>query len=147
MKILILGSGSFAGQATFSKLLKDGYEVYGINRSKPKKEYMWNWVKGVDLNKRWHVLNICDDLAEFERTIDEIKPTHIIDFLGQGMVAQSWIDPELWYQTNISKKASLLEKIRKINNLEKYIRISTPEVYGSSKSYLDEKVDLFGYNI
>ena len=39
--------------------------------------------------------------------------------MGQGMVAQSWNDPELWYSTNISKKVFVLEAIRKLNTLEK----------------------------
>ena len=43
MKILILGSGSFAGQALFSNLLDSGYEVIGINRSAPKSAYHWPW--------------------------------------------------------------------------------------------------------
>ena len=30
MKILILGSGSFAGQAVFSNLLKEGFDVIGL---------------------------------------------------------------------------------------------------------------------
>ena len=45
MKILILGSGSFAGQALFSNLIESGYEVMGINRSAPKSTYHWPWAK------------------------------------------------------------------------------------------------------
>ena len=45
MKILILGSGSFAGQTLFSNLLNSGYEVIGINRSAPKSPYHWHWIK------------------------------------------------------------------------------------------------------
>ena len=33
MKIVILGSGSFAGQTIFSNFLLNGFDVYGINRS------------------------------------------------------------------------------------------------------------------
>ena len=32
MRILILGAGSFAGQALFSDMLRKGYDVYGIIR-------------------------------------------------------------------------------------------------------------------
>ena len=42
MKFLILGCGSFAGQALYSDFIKKGYEVYGINRSKPKDSFFGN---------------------------------------------------------------------------------------------------------
>ena len=58
--------------------------------------------------------------------INSINPTHIVDFMGQGMVAPSWVDPMLWYETNISRKTYILEKIRKLRNLEKYVRAGTP---------------------
>ena len=62
--------------------------------------------------------------------------------MGQGMVAQSWHYPGLWYETNIAKKAELLNNCLKLDSLEKYIRASTPEVYGSNKNFLKECVSL-----
>ena len=44
MRFLILGSGSFAGQALFSYYLSRNIEVYGINRSEPKDKYQWPWI-------------------------------------------------------------------------------------------------------
>ena len=38
MRILILGSGSFAGQALFSDLLANGLDVFGINRTIIRKD-------------------------------------------------------------------------------------------------------------
>lgn len=138
MKILILGAGSFAGQAIFSDFLKKGYEIFGINRSSPKSQYMWEWVNSFAFEKRWIQINIYSELENFKEEVKKLKPTHIIDLLGQGMVAQSWQDPKLWYETNLSNKADLMEIIRNLDSLEKYIRISTPEVFGSSSEYLKE---------
>ena len=134
VKILILGSGSFAGQAVFSNLISEGYEVYGINRSAPKDKYFWNWVNNLkcNLNDFWYEVNINDEPEKIVDIINALKPTHIIDLMGQGMVAPSWEDPKLWYSTNLSKKSYVIEGIRKLDNLEKYIRASTPEVFGSS---------------
>ena len=41
------------------------------------------------------------------KKIEEINPDIVIDFMGQGMVAQSWYNPEDWYETNISNKSKL----------------------------------------
>jgi dTDP-glucose 4,6-dehydratase len=54
------------------------------------------------------------------------------------MVAESWQAPHQWYQTNIVSKVRLHQFLSTKSWLEKYIRISTPEVYGSSSSLIDE---------
>ena len=137
MKILILGCGSFAGQALYSDFIKKGYEVYGINRSKPKDSFFWEWRKEIS-NFNWKQFNLYSDTKELVNEVKRISPTHIIDFMGQGMVAPSWDDPSLWYETNIGKKSFLLETIRNLDSLEKYIKSSTPEVFGSVDNLISE---------
>ena len=140
MKILILGSGSFAGQALFSHFLGQGLEVFGINRSQIKENYHWEWVNKYSKETlKWFELNLNEDSEEISRLIKEINPTHIIDFMGQGMVAPSWKNPKLWYSTNISEKSLILETIRNLDSLKKYVRASTPEVYGSNTLFINEK--------
>ena len=139
MKIIILGSGSFAGQATFANLVGKGFNVYGINRSKPKNKNYWEWRGSFDkeINNYWFDVNINDEVEKIVQIIKDINPSHIVDFMGQGMVAQSWNEPSLWYSTNIEKKAYVLEEIRKLKNFEKYVRASTPEVFGSNFKKVD----------
>ena len=72
MKILILGCGSFAGQAIFSQLLKDGFDVYGINRSGPKNIYMWEWLRDQNIDNRWFQLNICNNIDRFYKIFNDI---------------------------------------------------------------------------
>tara|TARA_Y100001968_G_scaffold43474_1_gene33479 strand:- start:5160 stop:6146 length:987 start_codon:yes stop_codon:yes gene_type:complete len=139
MKIVILGSGSFAGQIIFSRLINEGYEVIGINRSSPKSKYHWEWISQIKLdNYNWHEINLDKEYSKLLHLLGDINPTHIVDFMGQGMVAQSWDNPMLWYSTNIARKSFILEKIRTLKNLEKYVRASTPEVYGSNNNNLSE---------
>ena len=45
------------------------------------------------------------------------------------MVAESWNSPEDWYKTNVVSQVKLHDELRKLNQIEKYIHISTPEVY------------------
>ena len=108
MKTLILGCGSFAGQALFSEFLKRDIEVFGINRSGPKDKFQWPWIDKYfeQVNKRWFIYSLTRSLDEMIEKIKIINPEIIVDFMGQGMVAQSWKDPELWYRTNISNKAN-----------------------------------------
>ena len=41
------------------------------------------------------------------RFIKKNKVDYILDFLGQGMVAESWLNPHHWYQTNVVSKVKL----------------------------------------
>ena len=139
MRLLILGCGSFAGQVLYENFLKKGYQVYGINRSKPKNSSYWEWMGEEIKTLNWQEINLNSNPLECANAIKKIAPTHIIDLMGQGMVAQSWNDPLLWYETNLSKKSLILETIRNLDTLEKYVRASTPEVFGSNDNLIDEK--------
>jgi dTDP-glucose 4,6-dehydratase len=130
--VFILGSNSFAG-ATFSKfLLEGGYRVVGVSRSlislptallldDSKYSEAFRFAQ-IDINK---------DLKKLENLLDREEPAYIFDFVGQGMVAESWISPEQWLQTNLVSKTRLFEFLKNKSWLSKYIRASTPEVYGS----------------
>lgn len=136
MKVLILGCGSFAGQAYFAHCLEQGIETHGINRSKPKDSKFWPWVDNFDINSLWHTYNLYDSPDSIIECIKSIQPNLIVDFMGQGMVAPSWEDPALWYQINITNKAKVINSLINNKYLDAYIRASTPEVYGSSTKYI-----------
>ena len=132
-KILILGSNSFSGSHLSNFLISKKFKVYGISQSKlyPKR---FNVFSNSNLNKylNFYKLDINKDFKKIEKLILKIKPKIIIDFLGQGMVAESWIYPELTFNSNLIGKIRLYEMLRKSKFLKKYIKISTPEVFGSA---------------
>jgi dTDP-glucose 4,6-dehydratase len=137
--ICILGSNSFAG-ATFAKFLLDqGFRVLGISRSQtsfPTALLLRESQKRSSF--RFEQIDINHDLSKLELVLDEETPEFIFDFAGQGMVAESWTHPEQWLQTNLISKTRLLEILRTKSWLIKYIRASTPEVYGSHESKILE---------
>ena len=54
------------------------------------------------------------------------------------MVAESWENPQDWIKTNITSKVELINFLLNKKFLKKYLRISTPEVYGSSSIKMKE---------
>lgn len=143
-RFAVIGSNSFAGSAFVSHALgKDSY-VLGINRSVENSDiflpYKGNAYKS---NYRFIQADINLDLAKISKELSEFQPEIIVDLAGQGMVAESWENPEQWYQTNIVSKVRLHEFLRKQKWMKKYIRVSTPEVYGSQDDLLNET---FNYN-
>ena len=134
-KILILGSNSFSGNHLVNYLLKKKYYVIGCSLSEqsPPKFNSFNTLNLNLKNKfKFEKININNNYNKLEKLILKYKPKIIIDFLGQGMVAESWIYPHLTFNTNVISKIKLYNFLLKQKYLEKYIKISTPEVFGSA---------------
>jgi dTDP-glucose 4,6-dehydratase len=130
--ICILGSNSFAGATFASFILEKGHHVLGVSRSTssfPTSLLLKNSQNFPEF--RFEQIDINRDLNKLESLLDKEKPEFIFDFAGQGMVAESWKQPEQWLQTNLISKTRLLEFLKNKSWLSKYIRASTPEVYGS----------------
>jgi len=61
-----------------------------------------------------------------------------VNFAAQCMVAESWLNPVHWYQTNVGAYVRLHEELRKWDGLKKYLHVTTPEVYGSCSGVVKE---------
>ena len=48
------------------------------------------------------------------------------------MVAESWLNPTHWYRTNVVAQVALHDALRQKPFLQKYVHVTTPEVYGST---------------
>src|SRR5919108_5705205 len=139
-RVAVLGSNSFAGAVFVDSAISAGDEVLGINRSPEPSPIFLPYrnnarasayrFRQLDLNRDFNA--VCAALAEF-------GPAFVVDFAGQGMVAESWSRPEQWYETNIVAKVKLHEFLRTQPGLKKYVRVSTPEVYGSTSQLVREQ--------
>lgn len=138
-RIAVLGSNSFAGSSFVANALQRGTQVIGFNRSAEGAELFlpYRRVANCGLYKFFRAdLNADIDLIFSE--LERFRPQVIVDFAGQGMVAESWQNPTQWYQTNILAKVRLHDYLRQVDWLERYVRISTPEVYGSHERSIKE---------
>lgn len=139
MKYLILGSNSFAGALTIHYLLTHEQTVIGVSRSQEPHSLLLAYAKNPNIKLfQFYQYDINTNYKELIALIDKEKPHYIIDFAGQGMVAESWKNPEQWYQTNFVSKVRLHNHLRQCDFLERYIRVSTPEVYGNTNGAVDE---------
>ena len=135
-KILILGSNSFSGNHLVHYLLKKNFFIIGCSLSKmsePKFNCLYQLQKHMLKNFKFEKININKEFFKLEKLILKYKPEIIVDFLGQGMVAESWYHPFLTFNTNVISKIRLYTFLSKQKYLKKYIKISTPEVFGSAK--------------
>jgi dTDP-glucose 4,6-dehydratase len=132
-KFLVIGSNSFSGSTFVGYLLESGYKVYGTSRSnQPSDEFLpYKWM-GTNSEFSFTKADLNSELNKILDLVGDVRPDYVVNFASQGMVAESWLNPLDWYETNVIAQVALHDQLRKCNFLKKYIHISTPEVYGST---------------
>jgi dTDP-glucose 4,6-dehydratase len=138
-RLAVLGANSFAGAGLVDLALGRGYDVLGINRSPEGPDCFLPYKRNPRAQAyRFRQLDLNRDMPEVQHALDEFAPELVVDLAGQGMVAESWTRPEQWYQTNVVAKAVLHDFLRARPWLRRYVRASTPEVYGSTGGLVRE---------
>jgi dTDP-glucose 4,6-dehydratase len=142
MKALVIGSNSFSGSHFVAEALRAGHQVWGVSRSEePDSVFLpYRWpdesTGGEPLanpeNFAFQAVDLNTQLAALLALIDQVQPAIIVNFAAQGMVAESWLNPTHWYQTNVVSQVALHDALRQRLFLQKYVHVTTPEVYGST---------------
>lgn len=137
-KVLVIGSNSFSGASFVSHLLTLGAHVVGMSRSPEPTQallpYKWHNHSAF----RFHQLDLNRDLEAIMEVIHAEHPRYVVNFAAQSMVAESWEHPEDWFQTNVVANVKLHDRLRRCGFLERYVHVSTPEVYGSCEGSVRE---------
>lgn len=140
-KMLVIGSNSFSGATFVDFALGQGLGVVGCSRSKEPNEVFLPYKKTKDALFKFYQLDLNHNLKEIIDLINEIRPEYVVNFAAQSMVAESWQNPEHWFQTNVVANIKLHDKLRRCDFLKKYVHISTPEVYGSCQGLVKENTN------
>lgn len=136
--ILVLGSNSPSGAAFCMQAALAGHSVIATSRSKEANSvylpYKWSKFKQIE----FYQLDLNHDIEKVTSIARKYNINTVVNFASQSMVGQSWQYPEHWMQTNVVSLVSLLEALRSLKSLDKYIHFSTPEVYGSTVGWVKE---------
>ena len=139
--VLVLGSNSFSGASFVRHLLQQGVDVIGASRSSEAAEVFlpYKWLRREQQARfRFVQMDLNHNLEKLERLIREEHIQVVANFAAQSMVGESWDKPDDWMQTNVVSVARLAERLRHIDFLEKYVHVTTPEVYGSADGWIAE---------
>lgn len=137
--ILVLGSNSFSGASFCKHMLEQGQEVIAVSRSKEPIQALlpYSWLGG-EPKLAFQQLDLNRDLDQIDALVDKHKVSKVYNFAAQSMVGQSWQYPEHWFMTNAVSTVKFHNLLRQKDFLDRYIHISTPEVYGSCKGLVKE---------
>lgn len=140
-RIAVVGSNSFSGASFVRHCLSQGLEVLGASRSAEAAGCFlpYRWIAESQQAKfRFAQADLNHDLDRLMAALDEFQPTAVVNFAAQGMVAQSWLTPGHWYQTNVVANVLFHDRLRRASWLKSYVHVSTPEVYGSTAGVITE---------
>jgi dTDP-glucose 4,6-dehydratase len=139
--VVVLGANSFSGQ-DFVDLLLDHpqYRVIGISRSPERSALHLKYKDRANLSRyEYHALDMNHDASAILDLLDTTKPAWIVNFAAQSEVAPSWDHPEHWFETNTVALAKLVNHLRRRDYLQRYLHISSPEVYGTCVGRVTEE--------
>ena len=140
-KILVIGSNSFSGSHFVAEALGAGHLVWGVSRSPEPNPvflpYRWPQTGGGEAlatteNFNFEAIDLNSQLDALLELVDRVQPEIVVNFAAQGMVAESWLNPTHWYRTNVVSQVALHDALRQRPFLQKYLHVTTPEVYGST---------------
>jgi dTDP-glucose 4,6-dehydratase len=130
-KILVTGGAGFIGSNFIRMVLSEHPDCFIANLDKLTYAGNLENLEGF-LNHPNHKFikgNICDGQL-VEKIIDEYEIDTIINFAAESHVDRSITAPKIFIETNVTGTLTLLEAARD-KKLQRFIQISTDEVYGS----------------
>ena len=130
-RILVTGGAGFIGSNFVRMVLAEHSDCFVVNVDKLTYAGNLENLSGLEdhPNHKFIKADICDGPA-VEKVIEQYKIDSIINFAAESHVDRSITAPKVFIETNITGTLTLLEAARE-KKLQRFIQISTDEVYGS----------------
>jgi nucleoside-diphosphate-sugar epimerase len=134
MKCVVTGCAGFIGSHLSERLLADGHEVHGIDCFT---DYYAKSVKQKNLaafhshkHFEFHQLDLADGKLD-----DAVKGAdYVFHLAAMPGLARSWLDFDIYNRCNLTATHRLLEALKKVPGLKKFVYASTSSVYGKYAS-------------
>lgn len=128
--ILITGGAGFIGSNYINSILSSSDDLI-VNLDKLTYAGNLENLKENDSRKNYHFVKgdiTNSELVEY--LFNKYKITHIVNFAAESHVDRSILGSEVFFKTNVMGTNVLLEAAKR-HNIEKFLQVSTDEVYGS----------------
>jgi dTDP-glucose 4,6-dehydratase len=131
MKTLVTGGAGFIGSQFVRQSLRSANLRLIINLDKLTYSGNLENLKAVESEPRYRFVrgDVCD-VSTVERLFEEERPDIVVHFAAESHVDRSILSPDPVIRTNVLGTFTLLEAARKYG-VERFIHVSTDEVYGS----------------
>ena len=139
MNILVTGGAGFIGSHLVRRLVQNGHQVVNLDALK----YSGNLANVNDLDSRQGYSFVHGDIGDqtlVERLLREHQIEGIINCAAETHVDRSILDPGSFACTDVVGTGVLLEEARRAG-LQRYLQVSTDEVYGSVETGMSTEED------
>lgn len=139
---IVIGSNSFSGAWFIDTVLRDNpaARIMAISRSAESGGLFLPYRKTAPERVTFQQLDLNKDTDRIVATVTDFRADYIINFAAQGMVAESWSNPEHWFQTNCVGLMRLAHELTSAGvALKRFVQVSSPEVYGESRGEREEE--------
>ena len=142
--ILVTGVAGFVGQKTAQLLLRDGFNVVGIDNLNEYydirlKEYR---LSQLTRNNGFKFINIdIEDIDKLNEIMIDYKFQGVINLAARAGVRYSLENPNIYVSTNIQGSLNILEISRKLG-IEKFVLASTSSIYAGEEMPFSEKLSV-----
>lgn len=137
-KAVVIGSNSFSGSHFVNFMLQENHQVIGMSRSPEPNKVFLPYKNAPQRDFQFFQLDLNKDIDKIMAIIHDFKPEYVVNFAAQSMVAESWQNPDHWFQTNVVATVKFHDQLRRCSFLKKYVHVSTPEVYGTCHGIIKE---------
>lgn len=144
MNILVTGGAGFIGSNFVRYMLETYPEDTIVNLDLLTYAGNVHNLDDVKGNPHYHFVQGNITNAELVREIaKQYNITHFVNFAAESHVDRSILNPEVFVETNIQGTLALLNVAKELG-IEKYLQVSTDEVYGSlgEEGYFTEETPL-----
>ena len=143
MKILVTGSAGFIGYHLCSSLLKDGFDVLGVDNINDYYDVNLkiDRTKQLSLNDNFRFESI--DISQKEslsKVFDSFEPVKVVNLAAQAGVRYSITNPHTYMNSNLVGFLNIIELCRH-RNVEGLIYASSSSVYGGNKKMPFSELD------
>lgn len=144
MNILVTGGAGFIGSNFVHYILENEPAANIVNLD--LLTYAGNLENLTEIKDNPHYTFVQGNITNAELVsyiMKEHDITHIINFAAESHVDRSILDPGVFVETNVQGTLNLLNQARAYG-IEKYVQVSTDEVYGSlgAEGYFTEETPL-----
>ena len=153
MKILVTGSAGFIGFSLCESLLRDEYEVLGVDNMNNYYDQSLKYDRLEKLKKNSNFNFQKVDIADRDsitQTFQSFNPNKVVNLAAQAGVRYSIENPYAYMDSNLVGFLNIIELCRH-NEVEGLIYASSSSVYGANKKYpfsvedrVDNPISLYG---
>ena len=130
-RILVTGGAGFIGSNFINYILSNRKDIFIVNLDKLTYAGNLQNLKSVENHPNYTFVKgdiVNDELVSY--LFQKYEITHVINFAAESHVDRSILGSEIFFRTNVLGTNVLLENAKRFG-VEKFIQISTDEVYGS----------------